>query len=176
AIGEILVVDDSSSDDTAMVALKAALEITPNARVLRASCRDAGGARNLALAEASCPWIYLIDADDLHLPGGLSAMLKKARAGADLVVGGSLRRVDGEDRKVKFSSGLGRDAISNAMMYLKGQVSSIAVAGPCGASTVRMRRVTVRSCRSAGGLSSRGDAARDSAATTAGSMASAVRR
>lgn len=129
AIGEILVVDDSSSDDTAVVALEAALKITPNARILKASCRDAGGARNLALAEASCPWIYLIDADDLHLPGGLGAMLEQVRAGADLVVGGSLRRVDGEDRKVKFSSGLGRDAISNAVMYLKGQVSSIAVGG-----------------------------------------------
>ncbi|WP_246686925.1 glycosyltransferase [Mesorhizobium sp. B2-4-19] len=50
-------------------------------RVLPAECRDAGGARNVALAQALHPWVYLIDADDLHLQGGLRALLRQAENG-----------------------------------------------------------------------------------------------
>ncbi|WP_245491400.1 glycosyltransferase, partial [Mesorhizobium sp. M2A.F.Ca.ET.037.01.1.1] len=64
-IGEVLVVDDCSSDATAAVATETALRFALPMRVIKSSCRDAGGSRNLALEQARCPWVYMIDADDL---------------------------------------------------------------------------------------------------------------
>ena len=88
-IGEVLLVDDSSSDGTAAAAEQAAAQLSLPLRVLRAEFRNAGGARNLALAETVSPWIYLLDADDLHLELGLRSMLAEAssNAGADMVIG-----------------------------------------------------------------------------------------
>ncbi|TGR73812.1 glycosyltransferase family 2 protein, partial [Mesorhizobium sp. M1C.F.Ca.ET.193.01.1.1] len=60
-IGEVLLVDDSSSDDTAAVAVEAALRLALPLRVIKSNCRDAGGSRNLALEQARFPWIYMID-------------------------------------------------------------------------------------------------------------------
>ena len=45
-IGEILLVDDESSDGTTAVALQTAAKLSLPLRVLPANCRDAGGARN----------------------------------------------------------------------------------------------------------------------------------
>ncbi|WP_246671424.1 glycosyltransferase [Mesorhizobium sp. B2-4-12] len=72
-IGQILLIDDASTDDTADVARQATAQLSLPLRVLPAVCGDAGAARNVALAQALHPWVYLIDADDLHLQGGLRA-------------------------------------------------------------------------------------------------------
>ncbi|WP_246673124.1 glycosyltransferase [Mesorhizobium sp. B2-4-14] len=66
-IGQILLIDDASTDDTADVARQATAQLSLPLRVLPAVCGDAGAARNVALAQALHPWVYLIDADDLHL-------------------------------------------------------------------------------------------------------------
>ncbi|UVK40818.1 glycosyltransferase family 2 protein [Mesorhizobium sp. AR10] len=128
-IGEVLLVDDSSSDGTAAVAQDAASQLSLPLRVLKGTCRDAGGARNLALAQASCPWIYMIDADDLHLEGGLRSLLLRAEAQptADMVVGAFRRRTNGEDRHIKFPAGYTATSIANASAYLQGHIRSIAV-------------------------------------------------
>ncbi|MEI9402720.1 glycosyltransferase family 2 protein [Mesorhizobium argentiipisi] len=128
-IGEVLLVDDSSSDATAAVASETALRFALPLRVIKSSCRDAGGSRNLALEQACFPWIYLIDADDLHLEGGLRALLAKAVAepGADMVVGAYRRRVDGEERSTKLPGGYTASGPANACAYLEGRIRSIAV-------------------------------------------------
>ncbi|MBZ9762198.1 glycosyltransferase family 2 protein [Mesorhizobium sp. CA8] len=128
-IGEVLLVDDSSSDATAAVASEAALRFALPLRVIKSSCRDAGGSRNLALEQARFPWIYLIDADDLHLEGGLRALLAKAVAepGADMAVGAYRRRVDGEERPTKLPGGYTASGPANACAYLEGRIRSIAV-------------------------------------------------
>lgn len=128
-IGEVLVVDDCSSDATAAVAMETALRFALPMRVIKSSCRDAGGSRNLALEQARCPWIYMIDADDLHLEGGLRALLAKAgaRSGIDLVVGGFRRRVDGEERSTKMPGVYTASGLANACAYLDGRIRSIAV-------------------------------------------------
>ncbi|MES0040175.1 glycosyltransferase family 2 protein [Mesorhizobium sp. M0091] len=128
-IGEVLLVGDSSSDGTAEAALNAATQFSLPLRVLKSSCRDAGGSRNVALAQAQCSWIYLIDADDLHLEGGLRSMLVRAgeQPAADMVIGAYRRRTDGENRNLKLPAGYIEDGIANASAYLEGHIRSIAV-------------------------------------------------
>ncbi|WP_254633912.1 glycosyltransferase family 2 protein [Mesorhizobium sp. GbtcB19] len=129
-IGEVLLVDDSSSDATAAIATAAALRFALPLRVIQSSCRDAGGARNLALEQARFAWIYMIDADDVHLEGGLRALLATATTAqprADMVVGAYRRRVDGEERSTKMPSGYTASGPANACAYLEGRIRSIAV-------------------------------------------------
>ncbi|MGX5804941.1 glycosyltransferase family 2 protein [Bradyrhizobium sp. Arg314] len=130
-IGEVLLVDDSSSDDTAAVATETALRFALPMRVIKSSCRDAGGSRNLALEQARFAWIYMIDADDLHLEGGLRALLATARArsGVDMVIGAFRRRVDGEGRSTKMPGVYTASGLANACAYLDGRIRSIAVGG-----------------------------------------------
>lgn len=128
-IGEVILVDDSSTDNTAAVAADAASRLALPFRVIQSSCRDAGGSRNLALSEARFPWIYMIDADDLHLEGGLRTLLSKTRTkpGADMVVGAYRRRTDGRDRQFKTPAGYTAAGLANACAYLEGGIRSIAV-------------------------------------------------
>ncbi|MER8463034.1 glycosyltransferase family A protein [Mesorhizobium sp. M1396] len=128
-IGEILLVDDASTDDTAAVARQFAAELSLPLHVLPASCRDAGGTRNVALAEVLHPWVYLIDADDLHLRGGLRSLLRKAQEQpeADMIVGAYRRRVNGQDRQIKVPNGYQAACLANAAAYVKGDIRSVAV-------------------------------------------------
>ena len=90
---EVLVVDDSSADDTAELARRA------GARVIRHDAnRGAGVARNTAIAGASQPWLAFLDSDDEWLPHHL-ASLWSARNGHVLLAGAALRCDDaGGDR------------------------------------------------------------------------------
>ncbi|TPK80057.1 glycosyltransferase family A protein [Mesorhizobium sp. B2-4-17] len=128
-IGQILLVDDASTDDTADVARQAAAQLSVPLRVLPAVCGDAGAARNVALAQALHPWVYLIDADDLHLQGGLRALLRQAdnQPKADMVVGAYRRRVNGQDRQIKVPNGYQAACLANASAYVKGDIRSVAV-------------------------------------------------
>lgn len=128
-IGEVLLVDDLSSDGTASVAQGAASRFGLPLRVIPSSCGDAGGARNVALAQAACPWIYMIDADDVHLEGGLRSLLLQAdlQTNADMVVGAYRRRTGGIDRQIKLPSGYTAASIANASAYIEGHIRSIAV-------------------------------------------------
>ncbi|QPC91140.1 glycosyltransferase family A protein [Mesorhizobium sp. INR15] len=128
-IGEILLVDDASLDNTTDVARRVASQLGLPLRVIAASCRDSGGARNVALAEVRFPWVYMIDADDLHLEGGLRSLLlrSKAEPKAGMIVGGFRRRVDGEDRQIKVPSGYTAASLDNASAYVKGDIRSVAV-------------------------------------------------
>ncbi len=75
-IGEILVVDDASTDDSA--AYVEGLRF-PKVRLHKLpSNRGIGGARNAALAMASCPYIAFLDADDLWTKGRSKALMSAA--------------------------------------------------------------------------------------------------
>ncbi|MDO9441103.1 MAG: glycosyltransferase family 2 protein [Beijerinckiaceae bacterium] len=66
---EVLVVDDASSDATARAAENA------GARVIRhAENKGEGGARNTGIAQATQPWVALLDSDDEWLPEHLNRL------------------------------------------------------------------------------------------------------
>ena len=128
-IREVIVIDNSSTDDTGAVAQLAAEKLGLPVRVIRAKCRDAGSARNVGLSEASARWIYFLDADDQHRPSGLRRLVFRAEAVSDasLIVGSYVRRVDDSKRSTKVPRGYQRSAGANAVSYLTGRVYSIAM-------------------------------------------------
>jgi succinoglycan biosynthesis protein ExoO len=90
---EVLIVDDASTDATALVA-GALAEQDGRVRVLRlgVNCGPAA-ARNAGVAAARGAWIAVLDADDAFLPGRLAALTTIARThDADVVVDNFLWR------------------------------------------------------------------------------------
>lgn len=74
-VGEVIVVDDASPDETARVAASAD-DGSGRLSVLRQPInRGPSAARNRALREATRPYVAILDADDLFLPGRLDPLL-----------------------------------------------------------------------------------------------------
>jgi succinoglycan biosynthesis protein ExoU len=92
--GEVIVIDDASSDGTAAAA-RAADDGTGRVRV-RSLTQNLGpaSARNLALAETGMPFVTVLDSDDYFLPGRL-AQLVGFSTGHDMVADDLLRCREG---------------------------------------------------------------------------------
>ena len=73
-IGEVILVDDASQDDTVDLARDAARTHGLPLSVLKVAVSGAGAARNAGLAAARFPFIHFLDADDRMEPGGISAL------------------------------------------------------------------------------------------------------
>jgi glycosyltransferase involved in cell wall biosynthesis len=81
--GEILVIDDGSTD----ASLAVARSFLPAVRVVTGPNHGVSAARNRGIAETGGEWLVFLDADDLLLPGTLTRRLTAAAAtGADVVV------------------------------------------------------------------------------------------
>lgn len=90
--GEILLVDDGSTDESGMFCDEMAAA-HPEIRVLHQENAGVSAARNAGLRLAVYEWVTFMDADDLLLPGAIPALLRAAN-GADAVCGGVKRGVD----------------------------------------------------------------------------------
>jgi glycosyltransferase involved in cell wall biosynthesis len=147
-IGEIIVVDDSSTDGTGAVARQTGESLGLPVRVVAAAFRDAGRSRNLALSHARAAWIYFMDADDRHASGGLRRLMDRAaRAPApDLVIGAYVRHVNGVNRGVKTPGRYGPSGARNAADYLVDRMCAIAT------GCVLARRAAVADIRFPTGL------------------------
>ena len=88
---EVVIVDDASQDDSAIIARRLA-EGDPRVRVLRHSTnRGQAAARNLAIAAARGVWIAPVDVDDEIHPDRLRTLAEAGERGqADLIADGIL--------------------------------------------------------------------------------------
>jgi len=77
-VAEVVVVDDSSSDNTVAVA-KVADDGSNRLKIL-IQPRNGGpsAARNRAISESNSPWLAVLDSDDFFLPGRIKGLLSYA--------------------------------------------------------------------------------------------------
>ena len=76
---EILLIDDGSTDNTVQVA---------RALNCRVFCKERGGAasaRNLGIEKAEGAWIFLLDADDIAVPGALERLYSPFLENSDVM-------------------------------------------------------------------------------------------
>jgi glycosyltransferase involved in cell wall biosynthesis len=69
--GEIIVVDDGSEDDTAVVVER----FSPRVKLVRRSHGGVSAARNAGIRASSGRWLAFLDSDDLWLPGKLGTQM-----------------------------------------------------------------------------------------------------
>jgi glycosyltransferase involved in cell wall biosynthesis len=83
---EIIVVDDASTDGTAMIVAAMAVE-DPRIRLFRSARNTGPGvARNRGIEASGAAWVALLDADDIYHPDRLRCLLETAHTGnADMV-------------------------------------------------------------------------------------------
>ena len=128
-IREILVLDDGSTDQTPAIASRMAQLYGLPLEVIPVCAGSAGGARNAGLAQATGEFIYLLDADDEVVAGGLSllheALCRDKRAG--LSIGANIRRTQGRPDKLKVPVGYGDKPAENAHNYLRNGIWPIAM-------------------------------------------------
>ncbi|MEV6118395.1 glycosyltransferase family 2 protein [Streptomyces sp. NPDC052109] len=94
AVGEVVVVDDASTDDTPRVLEQLAVA-DPRVRVVRRAGNSGGCGtpRNDGIAAARFPWLVFLDSDDVLAPKAVDALLTVAlRHDADVAAGLCVRR------------------------------------------------------------------------------------
>lgn len=97
-VGEVIVVDDGSSDDTA--AIVSAIR-DPRLRLIINDSAGVSAARNLGARHASGEWLLFLDADDRLRPGAAAALLAAARgAPRAVLVYGDYNTIDSEGRQI----------------------------------------------------------------------------
>ena len=129
SIGEIIVVDDASTDLTADRARQIGQQLGLPVNVHKVSFSSAGASRNHGIQNAKFPFLYFIDADDVLLAGKLTLMASQfaKHPQAQLVIGASVRVTPGRKEIVRFPTGYTDNPIQNCEMYLRNGSPPIAI-------------------------------------------------
>lgn len=128
-IGEILLIDDGSEDETVARAWDAARTHELPLKVTSVRFGNAGAARNAGLAQVRGDRLFFLDADDEVIPGSLGRLAQELgrNPSASLAIGAFVRRAQMREDVVKLPSRYSADRQANARNYLQNRVSSIAV-------------------------------------------------
>jgi len=81
-VGEIIVVDDGSTDDTAIQVS----QNYPNVKLIRQPNLGVSAARNAGIKQACFEWIALLDSDDTWMPEKISAIQKAQQEQPDILL------------------------------------------------------------------------------------------
>ncbi|MFI0979347.1 glycosyltransferase family 2 protein [Streptomyces sp. NPDC021093] len=106
AVGEVIVVNDASTDNT-RAAVDALAARHPQVRPLHRT-ENSGGCgspRNDGITAATHPYVMFLDSDDVYPAGAVDALLAAAD-GVDMVAGQCVRRELPEDRDTVWAPGL----------------------------------------------------------------------
>ncbi|HEY3477456.1 MAG TPA: glycosyltransferase family 2 protein, partial [Streptomyces sp.] len=108
AVGEVVVVDDCSTDGTAAVLTQLAAadpRVTPVVR--QTNSGGCGTPRNDGVAATSSPYVMFLDSDDVLPPGAVDALLPLAeKHRADVTAGRCVRRELPGDRETGWAPGI----------------------------------------------------------------------
>ncbi|MGL9623475.1 glycosyltransferase [Bradyrhizobium sp. U531] len=97
-VGEVIVVDDGSTDDTTAI-VRAIRD--PRLRLMTNDAAGVSAARNLGARYASGEWLLFLDADDRLRFGAVAALLTAARgAPRAVLVYGDYNTIDSEGRQI----------------------------------------------------------------------------
>lgn len=97
-VGEVIVVDDGSTDDTTAI-VRAIRD--PRLRLMTNDAAGVSAARNLGARYASGEWLLFLDADDRLRAGAAAALLTAARgAPRAVLVYGDYNTIDSEGRQI----------------------------------------------------------------------------
>ncbi|MBZ9676470.1 glycosyltransferase [Mesorhizobium sp. ES1-1] len=128
-ISEILLVDDGSDDGTARISIESARKYGLPLEAVATRAGSAGAARNVGIVRARGKFIFMLDADDEVVAGGLGslhgALLRNPNAG--LAIGACIRRTSGRPDKLKPPLGYTDDRAGNVRRYLLNETWPIAM-------------------------------------------------
>jgi len=127
---ELIVVDDASTDASAVIVQEAAALDARVRLIVQDHNSGPGAARNRALAAARGRWIAVFDSDDLMAPDRLARLVRRAEAeGADMVADNLMAFEDGAPQAARpfLPEGLFREArwvsladvIASSRMYAR---------------------------------------------------------
>ena len=118
-IGELIIINDGSTDNTVKVAIASGQALNVDVQVHEGGSRGVSAARNIGLSYAKFPLIYFIDADDICIASGLIELiltLSRDRR-KDLAVGSAIDN-NGTSTSIHKAGTFGIDAIKNAEAYI----------------------------------------------------------